>query len=228
MTKLGTPEATAGPGSASKKVGLVAAGDPSGLRSFSLILSSFFLTSSCGLALGALSRAFFFALSFVPETVCLPPSSEAFGAWSVVVGVPEPPPLPESGLVLGLVGLGAGEVGVGAGTGSGSGLVGVGVGIWTWSSGVPGGTSTVTWVVDPSASWTVTVRSSALAGVAGRLKPTSVAAVRAALSSTKRGLLLIRAELLLPEPLRERPGPRPSYQNVHISRAHIQVPSAGP
>src|SRR3954451_2160726 len=126
MTKLGTPEATAGPGSASKKVGLVGAGEPSGVRSFSLILSSFFLTSSCGLALGALSSAFFFALSFVPETVCVPPWSDAFGAWSVV-WLPEPPlPLPVSGLGLGLVGLGAGDVGVGAGTGTGSGLVGVG------------------------------------------------------------------------------------------------------
>src|SRR3954447_4384605 len=86
------------------------------------------------------------------------------------------------------------------------------------SSGVPGGTSTVTVVSVPSARRTVTVRSSALAGVAGTVNPTSVAAAKAAVSSTKRSLLLIRAVVLLPDPLRECPGRRPSYQNILIRR----------
>ena len=93
-----------------------------------------------------------------------------------------------------LLGNGTGVVTVGVGGGAGS---------WTWSSGVPGGTSTVTVVSEPSARRTVMVRSSALAGVAGTVKPASVAATSAAVSSTKPSLLLIRADLLLPDPPRE-------------------------
>src|SRR3954452_25027963 len=90
------------------------------------------------------------------------------------------------------------------------------------SSGVPGGTSTVTVVRVPSASRTVTVRRSALAGDAGTVRPTSVAAAKAAVSSTKRNLLLIRAEVLLPVPLRESPGRAPSYQNIRFLRVATQ------
>src|SRR3954471_24125516 len=119
MTKFGTPDATAGPGSASKKVGLLGAGEPSGLRSFWLILSSFFLTSRWGSALGALSSAFGFALSFEPVVFCAPPWSDALGAWSPESLLP-PPLLGWSGL-----GAGAGELGaVGFGSGAGSGTVG--------------------------------------------------------------------------------------------------------
>src|SRR4051794_9554254 len=136
MTKFGTPDATAGPGSASKKVGLVGAGEPSGLRRFSLILSSFFLTSRWGSALGTSPSAFGLAFCLSPEPPWSPPLPDAFGIWSGVFVTspgcwPWPPPVGLLGLGLGL---GAGEPGeVGFGTGIGVVTLGVGGGAGSWT-----------------------------------------------------------------------------------------------